>query len=178
MRAVFFDRDGVINQSPGPGKYVMSPEEFIFQSGAKSTLAAIKAAGWRTVLITNQQCVGKTLLSESGLLAIHAVMQAELGEEAAFDQIEFCPHLKGTCECRKPSPFMVNKSAKDLGINVRQSWFVGDNDTDILCGKAASVKTLIRFLSEKEPKVPADHTVANFAELKALFEKELLVKPD
>jgi D-glycero-D-manno-heptose 1,7-bisphosphate phosphatase len=176
-RAVFFDRDGVINQSPGPGRYVLSPEEFHLLPGVRETLAAIKAAGWRIVLITNQQCVGKQLLSEKQLHDLHDHMQQSLGEAAAFDRIEYCPHLKGSCLCRKPLPGMVETAAKALNINVLESWLVGDNDSDLACGKAAKIKTLIRFLSEKKPLLPANYTVTTHAALLSIFKENLIINP-
>jgi D-glycero-D-manno-heptose 1,7-bisphosphate phosphatase len=172
-KAVFFDRDGVINQSPGPGRYVRSPEEFIFVPGAREMLAAVKAAGWFTVLITNQQCVAKGLFTEKGLQDLHAHMQAELGPEAAFDRLEYCPHWKNTCQCRKPLTGMVESAAKALNINVSESWLIGDNDTDIQCGRAAGVGTVIRFLSEKPVHEVADHTFTRFADLLALYQQKL-----
>jgi D-glycero-D-manno-heptose 1,7-bisphosphate phosphatase len=172
-RAIFFDRDGVINQSPGPGKYLLSPDEFILNPGAREMLTAVKAAGWRSVLITNQQCVAKQLLTEKDLAGIHAHMQALLGPEAAFDHLEACIHAKGTCACRKPLPGMVISAAKLLNINVSQSWLVGDNDTDILCGRDAGIGVNIRFLSEKTPQVPADYTFSNFADLLRFYLEQL-----
>ncbi len=163
-KAVFFDRDGVINRSPGPGKYVTTPEEFHFLPGVQEVLTYLKRHDWLTVLITNQQCVGKQIITEEGLLAVHEHMQSSLGP-AAFDHVTYCPHLKNTCECRKPLPGMVKTAAKLLDINVSRSCLVGDNDSDILCGEAAEVGTLIRFISEKDIQVPAHHTITNHFQL-------------
>lgn len=166
--AIFFDRDGVVNASPGEDAYVLCWPDFHFLPGLEAVLRWAKAQGWKSVLVTNQQCVGKGLLSRATLDSIHARMNAALGE-LAFDDVQVCDHLTGTCDCRKPSPVMAQRAAATLGIDLAASWLVGDHDRDIEMARAASIGTAVRFLSEKVPKVSADHTVTTHAELLALL---------
>ena len=100
--AVFFDRDGVVNLSPGPG-YVLSWEDFHFSPGIKEALHLCKTRGYALVLATSQQGVGKGLMSQAELDGIHARMQAELAaHDAAFDGIYACTCLSKDpgCTCR------------------------------------------------------------------------------
>jgi len=115
--AFIFDRDGTVNVSPGPG-YVLRWEDFQFMPGISDMLGAVIERGFTPVLITNQQCVGKGLLTRAGLDLIHARMQAALGP-LAFADILVCPHLDGTCTCRKPSPELVFEAAARHGLEAR-----------------------------------------------------------
>ncbi len=157
---IFFDRDGVVNISPGDD-YVLSWEQFEFTPGIEKTLYRVKNQGWRTVLVTSQKGVGKGLMSQVELERIHRKMQRHLARaNASFDAIYAytgtpdCPHLA------KPNPEMLLTAAKEQGINLGQSWIIGDSDRDIGMGIAAGLKGTIRFLSEKTPGLEADFTVA------------------
>jgi histidinol-phosphate phosphatase family protein len=93
--AIFFDRDGVVNISPGSG-YVTSVVDFHLMPGIIGVLAWCTAQGFYTVLVTSQQGVGKGLMSQADLDAIHDVLQNQLAvHEAAFDLIRSCSHLNG-----------------------------------------------------------------------------------
>ena len=102
--------------------------------------AAVKARGGVPVLVTSQQAVGKGLLTRGQLEAIHDRMQAELGP-LAFADIMVCPHLEGTCTCRKPSPQMILEAAARHGLDLAASWNVGDSERDIEMGRRAGVGT-------------------------------------
>lgn len=149
-RAVFFDRDGVINISPGAG-YVLSVNEFHFIPGIIEILAWCKAQGFLTVLVTSQQGVGKGLMTQATLDAIHAHMQSVLGEhQAAFDSIHACTGLDGQCDCRKPAPKMIFDAAQELGgIDLPGSALIGDHDRDIQMARNAGVGFSIRLAGEK-----------------------------
>jgi D-glycero-D-manno-heptose 1,7-bisphosphate phosphatase len=171
--AVFFDRDGVVNVSPGEG-YVLSVAAFHLSPGIIEALQLCRARGYQLVLVTSQQGVGKGLMSMHDLDAIHASMQRELAAHGAqFDAIEHCTHLKGSCTCRKPSAEMIHRAAAALGIDLSRAWLVGDHDRDIQMAINASVPTTVRVLSHHQPLVPASHTVASTTELVALLDTEL-----
>lgn len=173
--AIFFDRDGVINVSPGEG-YVLGWEAFHFSDGIMESTRLCKELGYALVLVTSQQGVGKGLLSQATLDDIHERMQAELAARgAAFDQIEACTHLSGTCTCRKPSPEMIHRAEADLDLDLGRSWLIGDHDRDIQMAVNAGVTGTIRVIGHHVPGVPATHTVASTAELPALL-KGLLSK--
>ncbi len=171
--AVFFDRDGVVNVSPGEG-YVLRWEDFHLASGIIEALALCKARGYATVLVTSQQGVGKGLMTRDQLNDIHARMQEELGRHAAaFDGVYACTHLSGTCTCRKPSPEMIFRAQKDHEIDLTRSWLVGDHDRDIQMAINAGVPRTVRILSHHEPKVAAEFTLEDTTRLAALLETKL-----
>ncbi len=137
--ALFLDRDGTVNVSPGPG-YVLEWGQFHFAPGVRELIQAAKERGFLVILVTSQQGVGKGLMSQADLDDIHARMQAELGP-LAFDDIHACTHLDGTCTCRKPSPEMILTAASRNGIDLARSWNVGDKPRDVEMGRAAGVGT-------------------------------------
>ena len=171
--AFFFDRDGVVNVSPG-SDYVTRPEDFHLSEGIVESLALLKARGFKLIVVSSQQGVGKGLMTQEDLDNIHASMQSDLAQhDAAFDGIYYCPHLSGTCACRKPSPEMIERASNDHQIDVTQSWLVDDHDRDIQMAINAGVPRTIRIMSDKPITVPADHTLDTVAELPALLRKLL-----
>lgn len=171
--AVFFDRDGVVNVSPGAG-YVLSWEAFRFAPGIVAALTLCKDRGYATVLVTSQQGVGKGLMSQEDLDHIHDQMQETLApHDAAFDAIMACTHLAGTCECRKPSPLMIYHARDGLNLDLSRSWLVGDHDRDIQMAMNAGVPKTVRILSEHEPQVGATFTLDTTAKLAPLLWDEL-----
>lgn len=158
-KAVFFDRDGVVNRSPGEG-YVLSPDQFVLNEGISEALRLIKARDWLAILVTSQKGVGKGLMTEATLDDIHRRMQKSLaGSGAIFDGIyaytgtSHCPHRP------KPDPEMIVSAAEAFFIDLRQSWMIGDADRDIEMGKAAGLAGTIRIKGEKPITVPADYTL-------------------
>lgn len=173
--AFFFDRDGVVNVSPGAG-YVLRWEDFHFSEGVIEALAWLRARDFVLVLVTNQQGVGKGLMTQATLDDIHRRMQAELaGHGAQFDAIYACTCLKSDpgCLCHKPSPAMAVCAAMEHDLDLARSWMIGDHDRDIEMAGSAGVPHTIRVLSEKAASVPATHTLATTAELLPLLERVL-----
>jgi D-glycero-D-manno-heptose 1,7-bisphosphate phosphatase len=161
--AVFFDRDGVVNVSPGAG-YVVDWQGFHFSPGIVEALQACKEHGFLTVLVTSQQGVGKGLMSQAALDEIHGRMQAALTHQGcAFDGIYACTCLDSdpTCTCRKPSPEMVQKAVVDLQIDLLTSWLVGDADRDIQMATNAGILKTIRIESENPHHTEATHTLSD-----------------
>ena len=173
--AVFFDRDGVVNVSPGDG-YVLRWEDFQFAPGIIEALALCSARGYATILVTSQQGVGKGLMSQAALDDLHARMQSELARhDAALDGIYACTHLAGTCTCRKPSAEMIFHARDEHGLDLTRSWLVGDHDRDIQMAINATVPRTVRILSHHEPKVAAEFTLEETTELAALLREKLPV---
>jgi D-glycero-D-manno-heptose 1,7-bisphosphate phosphatase len=175
-RAVFFDRDGVVNLTPGPG-YVLRWEDFHFSPGIVEALALCRARGYATVLATSQQGVGKKLMSQADLDLIHANMQTHLRAHGAeFDGIYACTCLKTDpgCLCRKPSPAMLVCAAMEHDLDLHQSLLVGDADRDIEMGMSAGVPVTIRIESENPHRVTATHTLPDTTGVAALL-AQLLV---
>jgi D-glycero-D-manno-heptose 1,7-bisphosphate phosphatase len=172
--AVFWDRDGVINVSPGEG-YVLSWAGFEFSAGVVEALKVCRERGYALVLVTSQQGVGKGLMSMDELEHIHEQMQGCLRlHGVAFDEIQHCTHLAGACSCRKPSPEMVQRAAESLHLDLSRSWLVGDHDRDIVMGRRAGVFKTVRVLTHHEPEVEADFTVSATTQLAALLQRHLV----
>ncbi|GAA5136454.1 D-glycero-beta-D-manno-heptose 1,7-bisphosphate 7-phosphatase [Prosthecobacter algae] len=170
--AVFFDRDGVVNLSPGAG-YVLRWADFHFSPGIVEALAFCRTRGYATVLATSQQGVGKGLMSQATLDDIHARMQVELAlHDAAFDGIYACTCLSKdpACTCRKPSAEMLLRAAQEHDLDFSRSFMIGDADRDIEMGMNAGVSVTIRIESENPHLVSATHTLPDTRGLKALLE--------
>lgn len=142
-RAVFLDRDGVINRplvrdnKPYPPTRV---EEFELLPGVVEACRALKAAGFLLVVATNQPDVGRGTLARETVESMHASMCAAL----PIDRVEVCYDSgeSGPCEFRKPAPGMLLRAARELDIDLRQSSMVGDRWRDIDCGVNAGCRTI------------------------------------
>jgi D-glycero-D-manno-heptose 1,7-bisphosphate phosphatase len=148
--AFFFDRDGTVNASPGPG-YVLRWDDFHFLPGIREMLAAVHARGWKSILVTSQQGVGKGLMTAQTLADIHHRMQAALGPAAAFHGIYACTGLDGLDPRRKPSPLMILEAARDHDLNLAASWNIGDTERDLAMGRAAGIPQNLLFGSPEFP---------------------------
>ncbi len=142
-KAVFIDRDGVINQDLG--KYVTKPEEFVFLPNAIGALKRLYKSDYKVIVITNQGGIGKGLYTEDDVKAIHKKMHQLLEEQGVkIDGLYYCPHHPNDkCECRKPRLGMVNKAIKEHEIDTKKSFFIGDKTSDIKAGKDAGCKTFL-----------------------------------
>ncbi|OGP15933.1 MAG: hypothetical protein A2V21_304580 [Deltaproteobacteria bacterium GWC2_55_46] len=148
MKAVFIDRDGVINKKLNHD-YVKEWDEFEFLPGAREGVQLMKDSGFITVVVTNQRCIARGVSTIEKLTEIHARMMGEfLRSGGSIDAVYFCPHdVHEGCACRKPEPGMVLKAVKDfesrgVAIDVENSFFVGDEEKDMLAGKAAGLRTI------------------------------------
>lgn len=163
-KCVFFDRDGVVNESPGPG-YVERWEDFRLLPGFADALAAAREAGYEAVIFTNQRGVALGRVSEAEIERIHRNLRRQLEREngLSFLDILYCPHDEGQCECRKPKPGMLLEAARRHDIDLARSWVVGDGERDIAAGLAAGCRTL-RVCAPGEPTA-AGERVARVADL-------------
>lgn len=167
---LFLDRDGVMNERPAPHQYVTRWEDFRFTEGLADVLREARALGYGLVVITNQQGVGKGLLTADALAGIHATMVNELaGQGVTIDGVYSCPHLESDdCACRKPKPGLIHRALNETNylVNVPGSYFVGDSETDILAGLAGGLRTiLVANGSEPTAAVTPDHVVASLRDI-------------
>ncbi len=142
-RAVFIDRDGVINRdSPD---FIKSWDEVDFLPGSRRAIRELTAAGHAIIVVTNQSGVGRGLLTLETLSEIHRRMRAAVREAGGeIRDIRFCPHRPGEgCDCRKPLPGLIHSAARDHGIDPSRAWMVGDSVRDIRCGQAAGCRTVL-----------------------------------
>ena len=142
-RAVFLDRDGVINQSPPEGDYITRWEDFHILPGVAEGIALLNHADFSVIVVTNQRCVAKGLITEADLQQMHARMTDDLARAGAkIDAVFYCPHdIEPRCDCRKPAPGMLLSAARLHGIDLRASWMIGDSDNDVEAGRNAGCKT-------------------------------------
>ena len=142
--AVFLDRDGVINrplERDGLPYPPASLKEFEILPDVPAACARLKQAGFLLVVVTNQPDVGRGTLKKEIVEAIHAEMCRRL----PIDRVEVCYHPgkgQSDCDCRKPKPGMLLRAARELGIDLVQSWMVGDRWRDIDCGHAAGCRMI------------------------------------
>jgi len=143
-KAVFLDRDGVINQKLPDTPYITKISEFRFLPGVLEALAILKGMGYLLVLITNQRGIARGFMTGEDLEAVHEYMQGELGKDyARLDAIYHCPHEEFEfCNCRKPEPGMILAASRDLNIDLNASYMVGDSLCDIDAGRGAGVRTI------------------------------------
>jgi histidinol-phosphate phosphatase family protein len=141
--AVFLDRDGVINYNRED--YVKTPEEFVFLPGSAAAAARLTRAGRALFIISNQAGVGKGLLTEAALAAITRKMLEGLADAGACVQgIYYCPHPPDAgCDCRKPAPGLLHRAAREHGLELSQTVFVGDDQRDLAAGAAAGARTVL-----------------------------------
>ena len=143
-RAVFLDRDGVINVSvvrDGKPYAPSTVEEFTLLPGVVEACRKLKDAGFILVVATNQPDVGRGTQLQATVEAMHAKMRAVL----PLDRVEVCYHAgrgEPECDCRKPKPGLLLHAAAELGIDLKNSFMVGDRWRDIDCGQAAGVRTI------------------------------------
>ncbi len=158
-RIAFLDRDGVINQYL-PGEYVRTPDELILLPGVLDAIKALNDAGWLVALVTNQQGIGKGLMSHSDLDAVHAKLFAALDAIGGrIDAIRICPHLAAdACSCRKPKPGMILDITAELGGDLASSVFFGDTDSDSAAARAAGVGAFHLILGGKRTAEHAQDT--------------------
>jgi len=157
-KAAFLDRDGVINRKAPDSQYVTRWEDFQLLPGVIEGITQLNRAGYRVIVITNQRCVAKGLLTEDSLKAIHQQMSHHLEQQGAkIDAIYYCPHeLEPPCRCRKPAPGMLVDAASSLNFDLAASWMIGDSEIDIQAGKAAGCKTA-RLLADGLTEGPVRH---------------------
>lgn len=145
QKAVILDRDGVLNKKPPRASYVRTWDEFEWLPGAIEGLRALKQAGYKTILATNQAGVARGLMSESDLTVLHDRMQAELKVAGAeIDAIYYCPHgWDAGCLCRKPSPGLLFQAQREHHLDLTKTVFIGDDERDQEAGTAAGCPTFL-----------------------------------
>ena len=149
-RIAFLDRDGVINQYL-PGEYVRTPDDLIILPGVVDAILALNNAGWCVAMVTNQQGIGKGLMTSRDLESVHAKLFSALDEAGAkFDSIRVCTHLASdACACRKPKPGMILDIAHELHGDLGSSVFFGDTDSDSAAARTAGVGAFHLILGGK-----------------------------
>lgn len=141
-KAVFLDRDGIINKEKN---FITSWKEFEFVTGIFDNIKKLKKAGFLVIIVTNQSGVKRGLFTEEALKQIHANMKKILKKNGAeIDDIFYCPHYEDdNCNCRKPKPGMILEAAKKHNIDLKRSWVIGDTSRDIEAGERVGCNTIL-----------------------------------
>lgn len=151
--SIFLDRDGCINVEVN---HLRKPSELKLIESSASAIARINQSGYLAVVVTNQPVLARGELTEEGLDSVHAHLERLLGQEGAFlDKIYICPHhpdkgylgevdrLKVKCKCRKPQAGLIDLAVRDLNIDRKMSWMIGDSTTDIEAGQRGGLRTIL-----------------------------------
>jgi D-glycero-D-manno-heptose 1,7-bisphosphate phosphatase len=166
VRAVFLDRDGVINRKLPEGRYVTHWAEVKFLPGGADAVKRFREAGFLVIVVSNQRAVAKGLITEEGLESLQRRMWQELfcGENG-FAAVYHCPHdADPPCGCRKPQPGMLLAAAQDRGIDLAASWMVGDSESDVEAGRRAGCRTIRIGSPEVRSTTAADEVAGSLPE--------------
>tara|TARA_B110000495_G_C23019247_1_gene604314 strand:+ start:1636 stop:2130 length:495 start_codon:yes stop_codon:yes gene_type:complete len=142
FKTVFLDRDGVINQKRiDHVKNISELKIFPFVSKA---IKKLQIAEFKIIVITNQSAINRGLMNHQDLKNIHKEIQIFLSQDKTkIDSFYYCPHTPNeNCLCRKPKTGLLLKAIYDFSIDVKNSWFVGDSESDILAGQSVGCKTI------------------------------------
>lgn len=140
-KAVFLDRDGVINHDPGD--YTRHISEFKILEGLFESLKEIQDKGYKLIVITNQGGISKKQYGHKEVNEIHAYFISEAGKhKVEITDIYYCPHHSDfeKCLCRKPGSLLVEKALAKYEIDPAQSYFFGDKQRDVETAENAGVK--------------------------------------
>ena len=160
QKAIFLDRDGVINKHIGFLRHI---DDFELIEGVSDAIRQINKSGYLAIVVTNQPVIARGEVTWDELHEIHRKMETLLGKDGAYiDGLYICPHhpdkgfegerpeYKFVCECRKPKPGLLLQAAKDFNIDLSQSYMIGDSTSDIEAGKNAGCKDSILIDTNKE----------------------------
>jgi D-glycero-D-manno-heptose 1,7-bisphosphate phosphatase len=189
-RAVFLDRDGVINKLV----YNVRTKEFESPHFVKDLklipdiirqLKKLKSMGYLLFIISNQPSYAKGKTSLKNIKAIHEKLHNRFVREGIeFTEYYYCYHhpegivrdYSGKCECRKPSPYFLLSAKEKYMIDMENSWFIGDQDIDVFCGQAGNVRTILienAHSKKKSGKSSPDFQVHSMKEAVMIISKNL-----
>jgi D-glycero-D-manno-heptose 1,7-bisphosphate phosphatase len=138
--AVFLDRDGTLMRDVD---YCGDPKDVQVFPGASEALGKLRERGYKIFIVTNQSGIARGYFSEEQYRAVEREVCRQLGEDL-IDATYFCPHRPDqACDCRKPAPGLVLRAASEHHLDLGRSFFIGDKDSDMQCGRSAGVKTIL-----------------------------------
>ncbi len=140
---ILLDRDGVINHYL-KADYIKSPSEIRLIEPNIKALAKLSEDGFRFIVLSNQACVAKKLVSKRSIFAIHDRLKKMLASQGInLLDIYYCPHFdQDNCLCRKPKPGMLNQAIDIYNLQKSETWFVGDSESDYQAAHSANIKFL------------------------------------
>jgi len=150
--AVFLDRDGVLNEERS---HVRRPEDLVLISGAVAAVRRLNESDFDVIVVTNQSIVARGGLSEEELDGVHLHLRQLLEEGGAhLDALYYCPHHPNpgvggvaafamTCSCRKPAVGMVERAARERGVDLKRSWMIGDSSSDMEMARRSGLRAIL-----------------------------------
>lgn len=173
--AVFVDRDGTLNREV---HFLRRVADLRLLPGSAAGVRALNEAGFTVVVVTNQSGVARGLIAPATLDAIHATLRRRLeAAGAVVAGFYACPHhpsegkppLRRRCRCRKPASGLVDRAAREHGLDLRRSYCVGDSDADLGLARATGTRSVLvltghgrRTAAGHAGRAPADHVAVNF----------------
>jgi D-glycero-D-manno-heptose 1,7-bisphosphate phosphatase len=163
--AIFLDRDGTIVEEVN---YLHRPEDTCLFPSTAQALESLKDSGFALVVVTNQSGIGRGIYTIEDMNRVHQVIQERVG--GIINAFYHCPHLPcDACECRKPGLKMIRDAERDLDLDIRRSWIVGDKKIDVETGHAAGMGTALVLTGYGQAhrtslRAPADIVAADLGE--------------
>ncbi len=151
-RAVFLDRDGVLNEDPG---FLHRLDELVFFPGVVDALTKLSQTDYKIIIVTNQAGIGRGIFTEKEYVQFEKAYLKRLSQlssnQIRIDKVYFCPHhpekglgiYKRPCTCRKPNPGMLLTARDEFDLDLSQCFMVGDKRSDIQAGKSVDCKTIL-----------------------------------
>lgn len=167
-RAIFLDRDGVINIDKG---YVYKISDFEFLPDVMQTLKYFQKQNFLLFIVTNQSGIGRGYFTYQDLEKLNNHILNEFKkEDITISKIYFCPHSPNeNCECRKPKPKMLFDAAHEFDIDMKNSWMIGDKESDMEAGFNAGIDNLV-LIGKKHSKSLAKFNVNSLSDtIKVIF---------
>lgn len=162
-KAVFLDRDGVINHDPGDYTYLL--EDFKINAGVISSLKKLSSEGYLLFIITNQGGISKGIYTHSHVNAIHKYLVEELAKKnVKLSEIYYCPHhsVNENCLCRKPNSLLIEKAIARFSIDKEKSFMIGDKARDVEAAENAGIKGIKVGVNENIEKYVDDILNSNY----------------
>ena len=173
IKTIFLDRDGIINEEIN---YLHKIDEFEFIEGIFDSCLFLINLGYKIIIITNQSGIARGYYSERDYQKLTQWMLNKFNEKnIKILDVFHCPHgPDSSCFCRKPKPGMFLEAKSKYNINMKKSWMIGDNETDILAANSAGISNTVLLISNPS-KVPSeskpDFIINSIIELKNLIKK-------
>ena len=168
-KAVFLDRDGTINVDYG---YVSKVEKFVILPGAIEGLKKMRSMNYLLIIISNQSGIGRGYYSIPDYEKVMETMHKQLNLQGiTIDDCFYCPHSpESNCSCRKPGTKMIEEAVRKWDVDVKESFFIGDKESDIKAGQKSGLKTIL--VSENEKEFGQNFRVTNLVEAAGIIEKK------
>ena len=154
MRLIFLDRDGVINHFPGKGVYVVREKQFRFLPGALRAIRLLTEKGFRLVVVSNQGCVARGLITKANLKRLTKRMLKEVKASGGkIHKVYYCMHQRSDrCACKKPKTLLFEKAMKGLRLKRKEVYFIGDSEEDVAAGHAIGCRTVLVLSGRSKKK--------------------------